>query len=220
VPKTAGRSFLAFLEDRLQGGRIVHDWPGGPGIEGGATRVQNAGQRARDQADRVRAYLSRSRIAVIHGHFRASKYLFLDAPTIAWVRDPVERVVSAYHYCRRHADPRNRLTMAVQGGLSLLDFAASPGMRNLQCRYLDVPLARLTFVGRTERFAEDLERLCALTGLPPGEPPIENANPDRRAARYALTSAVRARIAELNEDDALLYGRVQELFHGGGPGPG
>jgi hypothetical protein len=215
VPKTAGRSFLTFLESRLGGRQIVHDWLGGPGIEGGATTAQALAQMARDQIDRLRLSRRRSGVVGVHGHFRASKYAFLDGPMFAWVRDPVERVVSAYHYCRRHGDPRNRLTMAVRRGLPLLDFAASDGMRNLQTRYLDVPLARFALVGRTERFSEDLGRVCRLLGLAHEPVPVQNANPDRRQARYDLAPEVRDRIAALNEDDAHLYKRVCEFFHDG-----
>lgn len=213
VPKTAGRSFLSYLRDTLGEDRIRRDWGGGPRIEGGMGPVAGLAQDLRGRAVRLRNRLRPGAFDCIHGHFVASKYASLDAAMVAWVRDPVERVASHHAFFRRYRDARNRLSLAVQQGLPLLDFAALPGMRNLQSRYLDVPLERFAFVGRTEHFDEDLLRVAEALGLPVRSSPRANANPRKGSDRYELPTPVRAHILELNGDDVRLYERVVERFH-------
>jgi hypothetical protein len=213
VPKTAGRSFLAFLQETLGEARIRRDWSGGPRIEGGMGPVAGLLQDVRGRLVRVRNQLNGNAFDCIHGHFVASKYASLRAPMVAWVRDPVERVVSHHAFFQRYRDERNRHSLAVQHGLSLLDFAALPRMRNLQSRYLDAPLERFALIGRTEHFDEDLIRVAAALELPMRHSPRANANPGKSGAHYDLSAAARARILDLNRADAQLYDRVRDRFH-------
>lgn len=213
VPKTAGRSFLAFLRDEFGADRICEDWRAGPRIEGGVGPVAAFVQDLRGHHNRIRNYLRRHSFDCVHGHFLASKYAFLGTPMVAWVRDPVERVASHHAYQRRHPDPHNSLSAAILNEMSLIEFAALPRMRNLQSRYLDVPLERFAFIGRTEHFASDLRRAGAVLGLRVQKPPRTNINPDKKGERYDISTADRARILALNQEDAKLYDRVSEVFH-------
>lgn len=214
IPKTAGKSFLTFLHGAVGDSRILMDWKGGPRIEGGMGPVRSAAQDVRDQWDRIRAHRNRGAFDCIHGHFRASKYSFLGGPMVAWIRDPVERVASHYAYQSRHPDPRNRHSVWIRRGMSLTDLAALPRLRNLQSRYLDVPLDRFTLVGRMERFDEDLPEMAHRLGTRMVRIPSQNVNPDRPGDRYDLSPADRGRIRDLNRDDVELYERVCEVFHG------
>lgn len=213
VPKTAGTSFAAFLREALGDGRVREEYRGGPRIEGAVSDLGALAQDLRNRGDRVRVYLRRGSLECVHGHFLASKYAFIATAFVAWVRDPVERVVSHYEYFKRQPDPNNRHSIAVQEGLGLLDFAAIPGLRNLQSRYLDLPLERFAFVGRTERLDEDMVRACEVLGLSAHESPRTNANPHRKGDRYEISDTDRARIADLNREDAALYDRVHQHFH-------
>src|SRR5262249_55136498 len=110
---------------------------------------------------------------VVHGHYLLTWYAerFPRAARVAWLRHPVERVVSFYYMGREMdlwptASPLQRAVR--EGGLGLLEFARSPAMRDqVTSRFLGSHDARdLTFIGLQERFDEDLERLAALLGWP------------------------------------------------------
>ncbi len=211
VPKTAGMSVLAFLEAALGKAAVRRDYRGGPAIEGGASPPAVLFQRALDRIDRVRLARAGDEVGAVHGHFRASKYADLDAPLIGWVRDPVERVASHYQHFRRLPE-KNRHAEAVRAGLGLVDFAARPGLRDLQCRYLDVPLERFAFVGRTGRFAEDLPRMAERLGLPALAPELRNTNPHRSGDRWEISAEDREAIRALNPGDVALVERIDEVF--------
>lgn len=209
VPKTAGKSFLAFLIDAVGDAHVYKDWPDGPEIEGGADPSRGR-DIVRQKLNRIYVKLPKTRC--VHGHFRASKYADIDGPMVAWVRDPVERIVSHFEYFRREPDPANLHAKAIQNGLSLLDFASHPGLKDLQSKYLDVPLERFAFVGRTESFASDLPRAAEALGLSVDQVPAANTNPHRVGDRYGLDEVVRRRIRAMHEGDAELYERVAERF--------
>ncbi|MBI2680980.1 MAG: sulfotransferase family 2 domain-containing protein [Candidatus Solibacter usitatus] len=103
--------------------------------------------------------------------------------SITFVRDPIARAVSDYHFCRKH--PANP-AFASAHKLSLIEFAEADFsyVRNGQVRWLSNAtygarfandeamleqalknLAQMSFVGITEQFDASLERLCARYGL-------------------------------------------------------
>jgi hypothetical protein len=213
IPKTAGKSFLAVLRDEFGEGRICEDWHAGPRIEGGVSVLGAWVEDFNKQRRRIYNYQRRRRFDCIHGHFTASTYAFLDGPMVAWVRDPVERVVSHHAFFKRFEDQSNRLMLAVRDGMPLLDFAAQPRMRDLQSRYLDVPLDRFAFIGRTEHFDEDLPRAAAALGFDTRGVPRDNTNPDKKGDRYELEPGVRARLEELNRADRELHAEIVTRFH-------
>ncbi len=78
-------------------------------------------------------------------------------------------------------------------------------------------LNEMAVVGLTERYAESLQLMGDLLGIPvPGEPPRANVNPQRAdpAMRYRdqLAPDVIARLEELNRYDLELYAHATELF--------
>lgn len=213
VPKTAGKSFLAVLRSEFGEQRICEDWHAGPRIEGGVGPVGSIVEDFNRQRRRIHNYGRRRAFDCIHGHFLASTYAFMGGPVVAWVRDPVERVASHHAFFQRFVDESNRLAGVVRSGMSLADFASQPRMRDLQSRYLDLPLDRFAFIGRTEHFDEDLGRAAALLGIEPVRPPRDNANPERPGVKYELSPDARARLIDLNRQDRELYDRVTEAFH-------
>lgn len=213
VPKTAGKSFLAVLRTELGEDRICEDWHAGPRIEGGVDGLAALVEDFNKQRRRIHNHGRRRRFDCIHGHFLASTYAFMKGPMVAWVRDPVERVASHHAFFQRWVDDSNRLAAAVRRGMKLPDFAATPRMRNLQSRYLDVPLERFAFVGRTEHFDDDVVRAGAAIGLRVDIPVRDNTNPDKAGDRYDIPPDVRGRLADLNRTDQELYDRVVATFH-------
>lgn len=221
LPKTAGSAFRKVLAD-LCGEDFFLDYDDRPLASGyPARRIRNM-QADRERCEKMLAAEMRGDDAAIfvHGHFVATKYesIFPQARHVTWLRDPVERVISQYHYWLREPDPKNDLcAILVENRLSLEAFASLPQIHNVYSRFLGSrDLLQFDFVGITERFAEDLARFYELFGVrsPSTPAPKENANPERGSDRYRVPDAVRRRIADWNAADVALYARARQMREG------
>ncbi|MFN2288275.1 MAG: hypothetical protein ABR578_08085 [Chromatocurvus sp.] len=219
LPKTAGTSFRALLEAHY-GDRLIDDYADRPLHERVAarrTRAVRAGIGLLLHADRLRG------VDAVHGHFLAIKYSLWSSGSgwrrVTWLRDPVERLASHYHYWRRSFDadtagPLHRRMM--EEDWSLERFCLGPELRNVYRQFLwGVPLARLDFVGITEYYATDAEDfarrflgLSELPGLQSSE--TENANP-AATVRYVDDVELRARIERHHAADVALYREALRL---------
>ena len=160
MPKTAGLSFRASLEECF-GDRFRHDYQDYP--------LAQASDERREQARRWGEAVQPGDFAgvdCVHGHFLPLKYLrlaeTLPCRFVTWLREPVARLVSHYHYWQHTYDPASDLTSSlhrrvVEEGWSLERFCLGPELRNVYTEFLwGFPPERLCFVGITEFFAEDL----------------------------------------------------------------
>ena len=160
MPKTAGLSFRASLEEQF-GEQFQHDYQDYP--------LAQAPQARREQAQRFGAQVKAADFAsvgCIHGHFLPLKYLPLadkmPCTFVTWLREPVARLVSHYHYWQRSYDPAGDSTSplhrrVVEEGWSLERFCLAPELRNIYTEFLwGFPADRLDFIGITEFFPEDL----------------------------------------------------------------
>lgn len=219
LPKTAGSTFRDTLA-LVYGDAMFYDYGdqfGFVDVRPPTPAMQAIRWRRRL---RYRPYIKASD-KCIHGHFLASKYLdkYPDAKLITWMRDPVERVVSHYHYWKRKPDPAHSICRhLVDNKLSLLEFAQLAQMRNLQARYLDnVPLSRFSFVGLQAHFDAMIETLWPLLGVPAVPVQTKNTNASKSVgANYELDASVRAQIAELNSADVALYSEAVERAQASG----
>ena len=208
LPKTAGTS-LRYAMRAHYGGRLLEDYDAPP--------MQVA--RGRRELSAVRSGLASRRsladdVVAIHGHFLPVKYSIAlrgrTARYATWLRDPVERVLSHYHYwCRDYAgdDPaqplRNRV---VAERWSLERFCLGPEMRNLYRQYLwGFDPARFEFVGITERYEHDFAAFARRYLDGNGAATLELHNPERGGDRYAIDPVLRARIARHHAADVALY---------------
>jgi hypothetical protein len=207
IPKTGGVSFREALGE-LAGPHLVQDYGDQP------LAPRSGWRRLRE---RFRAVELPPGTRVVHGHFVASKYwrAYPEARFVAWLRHPVERTVSHYHYWLREPDLSHPLCRrVVEEKLSLEAFAELAEMRDVHVRFLGgVPLARFAFVGLTERFDEGMElfrRLfCPERALSAER---RNTNPERADAGYALSKPVRDTIEAANRADLELYARARERY--------
>lgn len=208
LPKTAGTSFAAALQSHF-GERYRGDYADLPMQISPPRRkwkALSAGARMRAE--------STNGVACVHGHFLPLKYRIglrgREARFVTWLRDPVERVISHYHYWLRDYDGddptqplRNRV---LREGWSLQRFCLGPELRNLYRQYLwGFPAERFDFIGITERYDDDL----ALFGQRylGGDAVVARAlaNPQRDDQPYPIDPALRARIARHHDADVRLY---------------
>lgn len=204
IPKTAGTAFRAQLQ-RHFGERLHLDYADRPLAPGHLWRRIAGHRQARPEIGRY---------ACVHGHFVADKYDYLgvQARRITWLRDPVQRLASHYHYWKRVPDLRNPdCRRLVQERLSLEAFAQLPRMRDVASRFLGAHgPADFFFVGIVEEMAESQRRLRQLTGIEWNEA-ADNRNEDAPAG-YDLPAATRSRIEALNPRDRRLYDAARAAF--------
>lgn len=203
VPKAAGSSFREVLHQHF-GAQLLLDYADRPLAPGHRWRRFRADLRtAAGKSAALAPY------ACVHGHFVADKYAFLGgrARLVTWLRDPVQRVASHYHYWQRQPDLRNPDCRAlIERKLSLADFAALPRMRNVMARFLgQVPLRDFYFVGLVEDLPASLTRFWRLTGIDVDAHLHVNRNDDLETGSYELTPALRAHLEQLNRRDRELY---------------
>jgi len=160
MPKTAGTSFRGSLEEHF-GDRFRHDYQDYPLAHAPPARRQQAIDWA--ESARVEDFAG---VGCVHGHFLAVKYLQLaerlPCTFVTWLREPVARLVSHYHYWLRTYDGESSLVSplhrrVVEEGWTLQQFCLAPELRDVYSEFLwGFPLDRLDFVGITEFFPEDL----------------------------------------------------------------
>lgn len=209
LPKTAGTSFAQSLQARFGAGYRA-DYADLP-MQVGAWRRQ---WHAMTEGLRMRREGADVGTTCIHGHFLPVKYRFaaLRRPVgvITWLRDPVERVVSHYHFWRRDyagddpAQPlRNRM---LAEDWSLERFALGPELRNVYHAYLwGFPASRFDFIGITEHYADELERLAETPLVGDLHEARALVNPDRECDRYDVPAGMRRRIEAWHASDVALY---------------
>jgi hypothetical protein len=150
----------------------------------------------------------------VHGHFVADALsdLFPGAPLITWVRHPVERLVSNYHFFLNNPDKGDFCSRTLnEKRLSLREFADLEAMRNEASRHFaGKRVDDFQFVGISERFAESLCLFGAAFKLEVLTPvPFENVNPSRKTARYRLAPGDYRYILERNLEDLAFYDEAQ-----------
>jgi len=207
VPKTGGESFRDILEQVTEG-HLQRDYGDQP--------LAPLTLRHRLELAMARPRLEPGSRAV-HGHFIATKYWrrYPHARYLIWMREPVERLASHYHYWRRKPDRSNpTCRRLIEEDLSMEAFATLPELRDVHARLLgEVPVEALAFVGITERYDESVElfRRAFAPDLPMAAIHT-NANPERSGDGYDLDPGVRAAIAELNRRDREVYRRALARF--------
>ena len=209
IPKTGGVSFREVLAE-LAEGHLVQDYADRP------LAPASLGRRLRERLRRVRLPPG---TRVVHGHFIASKYWSRhpDARFVTWLREPIERLVSHYHYWLREPDPENpTCRRLLEERLTLGEFAALPELRDVQARFLSgLPIEAFAFVGLTERYEEGMELFGRLFGLEPGvQAARRNTNPERKGERYELEPGLRSSLEALNRADLALYARARARYEG------
>ena len=197
IPKTAGLTFSLVLAEVFREDFFRSYW-----------EITNC------RGETVPAFPANARC--IHGHIdlRALLPAHPDALLLTWVREPVQRVASLYHYWRREPDLRHPLCRALhERQLSLLDFARQEQARNDMTRFFaGYGPADFAFVGLFEELGASMDLFFRKFGLPPMPLAHGHRNPDRGVDGYPVSAGEQAEIAELNADDVRLYRECARRF--------
>jgi hypothetical protein len=238
IPKTAGTTFAQYLLRAFPDGVLSDYGSETPDVsevfESCFKNITNFREDGEFQIRLIsegilkcKRLLAQRGIQVIHGHFDIYKYLgiFPEATYVVWLREPLERALSHYHFHRRVLitphDPTNRLVY--EGQLSFEEWMHLPDVINLQFRLVMGDLSRFQFVGIAEQFKHCLSDFGRIAGLEQNqwdsEIPPENINPEKRIdEKYEIDEQVRSRFIELNHRDIALYRAAVERLNMTGSG--
>ncbi|PHI20305.1 hypothetical protein CEQ90_08960 [Lewinellaceae bacterium SD302] len=200
IPKTGGTSFYRSLQ-KVYGNAVTTSY----------RRIQH--QRAVEQYGSLVNSLNGQK-SVIHGHLYYSEIAELheahDAKIICWLRDPIERLVSNYHFFkaglekpdRNHENYRKNKHRKKE---SLLQYAEREENRNVMHKFLSgLEPGDLFFVGLLENYDTDLHRLAKLLDWP--EVPNERLNVGNYDKKtLILDAATRSQLMSWNAEDLALY---------------
>jgi hypothetical protein len=106
---------------------------------------------------------------IVHGHFRARRYVSENAYWMTFLRHPVDNLISIYFYWKSLPEPGHALhARFLREQPSILEFAMYPGITRLMCEtyFGDFDMSRFNFVGFYENREADIPRLAEDLGLP------------------------------------------------------
>jgi hypothetical protein len=150
---------------------------------------------------------------IIHGHFHRAKYdcITVKKHYVTFMRHPVYRLLSNYHYLKRNHDRRNPDALIVNKlGFSLEEFAQHPDNRNLQSQYLQSEnLSEFDFVGITEEYENSIKKMNDMLNLTLSYQSSENVNPFS-IEQYGISSKTFSLIENCNSLDMELYEIAKE----------
>lgn len=200
IPKTAGTALRNALVEGLPNHLKLFDYGADTQtIKGDFVNAAECNLLTAADIVAFRQKLTPNRRLFVSGHVAARKYLgaFHPASFITFLREPVERLVSAYkHYVR---------FLNFTG--SFADFYERPEHINYQSRRLwDTDLRNIGFIGLNEFMPEMVDPLSRHLGV---KLKVRRENVGRRFGGPAVDENVRARITALNAADVRLYEHVK-----------
>lgn len=200
IPKTAGSSFHASLKEAF-GWRLKHIQ------EQADIRELSTGKRYRSNKPFVQ---------VLHGHIRPHenwKMQYKKAKWVCWLRDPVDRVLSAYHHLEKTqnlGDRNQSLFKRLQP--SLEDFLIHPDFKPVTRIYQHflggfLP-ADFAMVGRTEEFESDLKKMEEVF-----RKPLRSYRENVGGKQLEVSMQKRERLAERLAAEYEVYHTFIKYFH-------
>ncbi|MDP5055205.1 MAG: sulfotransferase family protein, partial [Congregibacter sp.] len=155
-------------------------------------------------------------VRCIHGHFLPLRYRLAHAEApllfVTWLRDPIQRLLSHYHYWQRSYQPQESGELhrrMIEENWTLEQFALCREIRNLYGKFLwGFPMSRFDFIGITEDYAAELEHFGRLMLKSPVSMEEYNRNPDQGDEKYSLNASLRRSIERAHAADIKLYHRA------------
>lgn len=217
VPKCAGTSFLDALTEAFGRDAIYRDYDDRPVDPAAPVNLDPAGFFERAHAG---GYPLLAGKRVVHGHFHARKYAALGEGVrrIAFLREPIDRMISHYYYWMSTPLTDHALrSYVVRNRLSVYEFARLPLIHDFYTRtfFSGVDLGTFAFVGFFETYREDVARLSARLGT---HLPMRSANANKagrygdRRAELLADAALMASLRDLMRADLAFYDAARARF--------
>ena len=219
MPKAGGMSFRELLETHY-GKRFMYDYADLP-IN---TPVEQRHALAEENyAKSKKTFLwkfNHRKTECIHGHFMPYKYAGLhgkrNVQFVTWLRDPLERLASHYHFWFRQYDAKTTPGVlhrkVVEENWSFETFCFSKEMQNFYTQFLwKFPITQFDFVGITEHFDDDI-RFFAKTYLSQSDItiPATNQNPEKPKS-YFDDKAFVEKLKAFYAEDYGIYNTALEM---------
>jgi len=150
---------------------------------------------------------------LVHGHFRARRYVAAHAYWMTFLRHPVDNLISIYFFWMASSEPSHALhARFIRERPTILDFAAYSGFQSLMSEtyFGGFDMSRFDFIGFHESRDADIPRLAANLGLPLTTEVYENrtnAGPGRR--ELETDPNVRRRLHTVLAADIRFYDRAR-----------
>lgn len=211
LPKTAGTSFATALE-QIFGESLYRDYADLP-----LNTPHYKRNRAALKKSLANARKNFRKVECIHGHFLPLKYLLLsdkrDITFVTWMREPVERALSHYHFWKRSPNPKKLPPLRrrmIEEKWSLERFCLGPELRDIYTQFLfGFKLDYFSFIGITEFYSEDLSFFSKHFLNSSLEP--ERLNVGSAAGNaYQISGSLRSEIEQFHSRDMELYERALE----------
>lgn len=203
IPKTAGRSFLSILKAQYGEGSVAH------------FEKKNYSDKKRAAEQFKRSLTENSR--VIHGHLHYKEiedvHKKYNSRVIAWLRNPVDRVISNYSFFKKRISlsPEDA-EMQRRSDVTLIEYANQEESRNRMSKFIQgIEPKDFYFIGITEHFERDIVELGELLNWSPLQIPRINDNREFKDGLPVVTEAEIKLIEELNKEDISLYESVVKL---------
>jgi hypothetical protein len=212
LPKTAGVSFRATLEEHF-GDALLKDYTDLP-----INTPRYERNKAALEASLEICQKDLQGIECIHGHFLPIKYLLLaeklDIQFVAWMRNPVDRLLSQYYFWQRKYDPTRSADLhkkVVEEDWSIERLCLGPENKDFYTQYLwGFPLEYFSFIGITEFYEDDHTYFCQRYLGTTSQVKRLNIGPQGGSA-YTIEPSLREKIEQYHEKDMDLYQRALSI---------
>lgn len=142
---------------------------------------------------------------VIHGHFDYAKYSHV--PLITWVREPIDRLISLYHYWQ--TKNQDNVTPAFMRAHSLSIYQFAEFLPNVQTMFIGEKIERFAFIGLVEFYEESLERFGNIMGLEIPKYRKRNVN---KKSKDVYNNVERGHLELYLKKDRIVYNKILEKW--------
>jgi len=211
LPKTAGNSFLKTLGSQF-GENLMQDYSDMSVIQQYLAGNVDAHEICKYQEIKSDWF----NYQCVHGHFMPVKYsAFQDKYPmmfITWLRDPVSRLISHYHFFKRSYDPTTAgplFQKIIKENWSLARFCFSEEYKNLYSKYLwNFSYESFDFVGLTEFYEDDLRYFSKRFLKTELDAYKLNCAVDNKVSCYEIDTGLRQEVEDYHSKDMALYMRA------------
>lgn len=213
MPKAGGTSFHKLLLNYFGAPHLKEDYIDFPLNRSFEERYSMAKKFDRNFRAYNRFFYKFKKIQCIHGHFLPYKYnSFIQNENnlfVTWLRDPLERLGSHYHFWIRSYDVDKSPALhrkVVEENWSFEAFCFSKELRNVYSQFFwNFPLDRFDFIGLMEFFDEDCKYFGDnFLGITISDVPQRNLNPNSSNS-YFNDLQFKNELQKFHEKDYVIY---------------